>query len=132
LAEDHRRRVEGVGIDVGQGVVDEPNLLEERRLVSKCDLVRRAEREVVGLALSDRRHRPSRRLREGTPANAGGHREEDDAQGSTSGSPRRGCFSAWRVAGGVAPREASRAEPRGKGLASMKELPEASEKIETS
>ena len=40
-------------VEIGQRVVDEAHLLEERRLVAEGDLIRRAEREVVCLTLSN-------------------------------------------------------------------------------
>ena len=58
LAEERARRVERVRVEVGERVVDEAHLLEERRLVAERDLVCRAEREVVRFALSDRRSSP--------------------------------------------------------------------------
>jgi hypothetical protein len=57
LAEDRARRVDGVRIQVGQRVVDEPHLLEQRGLVPERDLVRGAQRQVVCFALPDRAHR---------------------------------------------------------------------------
>jgi hypothetical protein len=42
--------------EAGERVVQEAHLFEERRLRSKGNLVRRAEREVICLALSDGAH----------------------------------------------------------------------------
>ncbi len=56
LAEDGGRGVDRVGVQIGQRVVNEPHLLEERCLVAEGDLVGRTQREVVGFTLSNRAH----------------------------------------------------------------------------
>ena len=53
LAEQRRRQVDLVDVAIGQRLVDQLHVLEQRALVAELDLARGAQREVIGLALRD-------------------------------------------------------------------------------
>ena len=57
LAEERDGEVDVRQLHVGQRVVDELHALEQRRAAAEADVLLGAEREVVGLALADGRHR---------------------------------------------------------------------------
>src|SRR4029077_357558 len=59
LAEDRDRGVDVLEPHVGQRVVNQLNALEQRRGTPESDVVFCAERDVIRLALSNRRHRAS-------------------------------------------------------------------------